>query len=974
MQKLQYHDIHMNQHVDNKEQALVRMAQLLYQAGLTQTAYLSGLQQRELQSSTYLGQGIAIPHGTPQSRDAIINTGLCVAHFPQGIDWDGENTVYLVIAIAAKSDEHLQVLQRLTKALTQDISDQIRQATDAEQILQLLTGENRPQLYLHEHLIHTQVAAQDMDDLVWQAYQALKQADAVEQGFIQQLDFSQLIDLGDGVWTISSQAHSQFPAISVSTTSQNILYKNQPVKVLICIANHPSLDLARFDALMQVLLDPIQRQMLVESHDRRQIAILIGAEQLPDWASQQVIIANAHGLHARPATALVNQCKGLKGDIKVSVDGQRFVSAKSLSQLLSLGAKHGQTLTFIAEPKSDAEQHLDQIIQAVASGLGEEVQAIAQPSVEQPANPSPHRTHTASNTASPAVSFADFMRNKQQQQPHGVPASTGIAYAQTYIVEEQHFEFETYSSRSIYEEQQQLQHAIDAVKQQLQQTIDHSENNEIKQIFTAHIALLEDPDILQQVDTRLQQKHTAAAAWHDYIEQIAQQQQATQDSLMAERAADLRDIGRRVMAQLCGVEQQSEPEQAYILVKADITPSDVAQLNRERVAGIFTALGGVTAHSAIVARALGIPAIVGVGLNTLQQIRQGDFLLINGDTGEFTINPEAHLIEQAMIERHRQDARRQSAQLHCQEPAISQDQHQIEIAANVANVRDAEQAVNDGAEAIGLLRTELLMMNYAQLPDDETQQTAYRAIFDAMQGRPVVVRTLDVGGDKPLPFLPIPHESNPFLGLRGMRLTLRRPELLQQQLKNLIIAAEQRPLRIMFPMVGQIEEWRSAKAILDDVLKQYPCENLQVGIMIEVPSAALLSPILAKEVDFFSIGTNDLTQYVLAIDRDHPLLSQEADGLHPSVLQLIDLTVKSAHKQGKWVGICGELASDAQAIPILLGLGIDELSMSSRNIALAKAQIRELNYQKCQHLAEQALALPSANDVRQLSKSYTLKG
>lgn len=252
------------------------------------------------------------------------------------------------------------------------------------------------------------------------------------------------------------------------------------------------------------------------------------------------------------------------------------------------------------------------------------------------------------------------------------------------------------------------------------------------------------------------------------------------------------------------------------------------------------------------------------------------------------------------------------------------------------------------------------------MPDVQTQILDYQKVFNDLEDRPLVVRTLDVGGDKPLPYLPMPAEENPFLGVRGIRLTLEQPRLLKDQLTALIVASKGRDLRIMFPMIGRIEEWRAAKAILDDVLQEYPHDNLQAGIMMEVPSAAIMAEDFAKEVDFFSVGTNDLTQYTLAIDRGHPTLSKDADGLHPSILRLIDKTVQAAHTYGKWVGVCGELASDEKAVPILLGLGVDELSMSSTSIALTKAQIRELNLQECQTLAKKALSCATSQEVRAL--------
>jgi len=548
----------------------------------------------------------------------------------------------------------------------------------------------------------------------------------------------------------------------------------------------------------------------------------------------------------------------------------------------------------------------------------------------------------------------------------GIAASSGLAFGPVHVIKPKVYQYER-MGLSVKAEKENLDIALHAVKNNIHQVIAKADASEIKQIFQAHLEMLDDPDLINGVYQKINQNLSAPAAWHEHIEAAAKAQEALPDRLLAERATDLRDIGDRVLTQLCGEVVIEEPKEPYILIMHDVGPSDVARLNKDRVAGILTAIGGASAHSAIVARALGIPAIVGAGEQVLE-IDPKSTLLINGDTGTFVLNPDAAQIEQAKQEREQQRQIREEAERHSQEPAITLDQHQSEIAANLGKVQATAQAVECGAEAIGLLRTELVFMSHSSAPNEIVQEADYRVVLDALAGRPLVVRTLDVGGDKPLPYLPIAEEENPFLGLRGIRLTLRRPELLRQQLTALLKASDNRPLRIMFPMIGRVEEWRAAKAILDEVRAQHPCDNLQVGIMIEVPSAALLAPILAQEVDFFSIGTNDLTQYTLAIDRGHPILSAEADGLHPSILNLIDQTVKAAHKHGKWVGICGELAADPKAVPILMGLGVDELSMSPNSIPLVKAQIRTLSYSHAQKLAQQALLCDSAPAVRQLSE------
>ncbi|MDV7985925.1 putative PEP-binding protein, partial [Pseudomonas paraeruginosa] len=300
------------------------------------------------------------------------------------------------------------------------------------------------------------------------------------------------------------------------------------------------------------------------------------------------------------------------------------------------------------------------------------------------------------------------------------------------------------------------------------------------------------------------------------------------------------------------------------------------------------------------------------------------------------------------------------------EPARTRDGHAVEVCANLGDTAGAARAVELGAEGVGLLRTEFVFMNHPQAPDLATQEAEYRRVFDALAGRPLVARTLDVGGDKPLAYWPIPHEENPYLGLRGIRLALRRPQILETQLRALFRAAGERPLRVMFPMVGSLDEWRRARDLALRLREEIALADLQLGIMVEVPSAALLAPVLAREVDFFSIGTNDLTQYTLAIDRGHPSLSAQADGLHPAVLQLIDMTVRAAHAEGKWVGVCGELAADPLALPLLVGLGVDELSVSARSIALVKAGVRELELVAARGLAGKALGLASAAEVRAL--------
>ena len=938
--------IYMHRHAADKEAALQMLADILAADGLTMPEYLNGLKAREAQTSTYLGQGMAIPHGTPESRSTILNTGVRLVHFPDGVLWDGVNKAYLAVVIAAKSDEHLQVLQLLTRALSEDIAPQLSSAQTPEEILALLNA-GAETLTLHENLIAADTDAADIDDVFYQAASLLKKQKMTGVGFLNGLNPNDAVLLQEGVWCITGETGVIQPAVAIVKPKHAVDFKGGKLAVLVCVAANEKLDMAQLSKLMDILFSPPSLQ---NSRSRREIALAVGAETVPDWQAASVVLANAHGLHARPATALANVCKEFKGEVRVSADGGAYVSAKSLTKLLSLGAVHGQTLTFIAEPETDAEAGLAQIIQAVKSGLGDEIEALAD---------------AGSDAAAQAALLIEPVVLKDDVRNQGVAASPGLAAGKAHTVKPQHFTYERTASHP-EAERGKLQEAIAQVKADLAKVIEQAESKAIRQIFTAHAALLDDPELLQQVDAGLNENLTAAAAWHSRIEALAKEQESLNNALLAERAADLRDVGNKVMAVLCGVSAATEPDEPYILVMEDVVPSVVARLNKERVAGILTASGGASSHSAIVARALGIPAVVGAGEAVLS-LPANSTLLLNGEDGGFYLNPAQTRVEEAMRQREIMQQQRAIAEQHCMEAAVTTDGHRVEVAVNLGKVQDAAAAVQRGAEAVGLLRTELVFMSHSSAPNEVQQEKDYRVVFDAMGDRPVVVRTLDVGGDKPLPYLPMPKEDNPFLGERGIRLILRRPQLLRMQLAALFKAAAGRPLRVMFPMIGRLEEWQAAKAILDDVRAQVPCDNLQVGIMVEVPSAALIAPWLAKEVDFFSIGTNDLTQYTLAIDRGHSALSAEADGLHPSILQLIDQTVKAAHGYGKWVGVCGELAADSKAVPILLGLGVDELSVSAGSIPLVKAQVRTLNLAECRRLAAQALTYATAAEVRTLS-------
>ncbi|MFC3609505.1 phosphoenolpyruvate--protein phosphotransferase [Stutzerimonas tarimensis] len=943
--------IRMHQSAPDKAAALTLLAEVLVADGLVAEGYLDGLKAREAQGSTYLGQGLAIPHGTPDTRELVLDTGVRLLQFPDGVDWGEGQRVYLAIGIAARSDEHLQVLQMLTRALGEaDLSQALQEAESPEAILALLKGAPQ-ELALDSQLIGLGLPVEDLDELAWQGVRLLRRAECVGAGFAAQLPLDQALPLGDGLWWLSSDRGVLRPGLAFVTPRQPLILDGQPLTGLFCLASIGEAHRQMLERLCDLLIEG-RGSELSQASTSRQVVEALGGETAPEWPAARVPLANAHGLHARPAKALAELAQSFDGQIRVRLadSDSPGVSARSMSKLLVLGAQRGQVLEFLAEPQIAADA-LPALVEAVRAGLGEAVDPLPEePGLEQPAASLPLQA----DSSAPQLQHGDKLQ--------AVPASPGIALGPALVRIPMSMDYPE-RAESPGHELQRLDAALDEVVADIGVLIGQSQVQSVQDIFTTHQAMLRDPSLREDVQAQLAGGASAEAAWVEVIESAARQQESLHDKLLAERAADLRDIGRRVLASLTGVEAQQAPDEPYILVMDEVAPSDVASLNHQRVAGILTARGGATAHSAIIARALGIPALVGAG-DAVLSLAQGTLLLLDGERGELQVSPSPADREQALRAREQRQARQRDADARRLEPAVTRDGHAVEVAANLGDAGEALQAVELGAEGVGLLRTELVFMSHAQAPGQATQETEYRRVLDALDGRPLVVRTLDVGGDKPLAYLPMPAEENPFLGVRGIRLSLQRPDIFEVQLRALLASAQDRPLRIMFPMVGGMEEWRMARAMVDRLLLEMPVADLQVGIMVEVPSAALIAPVLAREVDFFSIGTNDLTQYTLAIDRGHPTLSGQADGLHPAVLRLIDMTVRAAHAEGKWVGVCGELAADQLAVPLLLGLGVDELSVSARSIALVKARVRELAFAECQALAQQALALPGAHEVR----------
>jgi phosphotransferase system enzyme I (PtsI) len=462
----------------------------------------------------------------------------------------------------------------------------------------------------------------------------------------------------------------------------------------------------------------------------------------------------------------------------------------------------------------------------------------------------------------------------------------------------------------------------------------------------------------------------------DAIEFFAKMMENIPDETLSSRAVDIRDVGRRVLGHLLGVKTAAtvltEPS---VIVGYDLTPSDTVSLDKDLVLAFCTAAGGPTSHTAILAKAFGLPAVVGLG-ESLMDLPEGTLLLVNGDEGQVVVRPDAER-KAAFVEAElKAEAIQKKARQAAQAPAVTADGDRVEMVANIGGVEDAPLGIENGAEGVGLFRTEFLYLDRSALPSEVNQVAAYQEVFSHYQEMPVVVRTLDIGGDKVIPYLDLPRELNPFLGWRGIRMHDGAEDIFLQQFRALLKAGVGVDLRIMVPMVSGLEEIQTAKAIMEKAKDQLRAEDedfavdVQFGIMIEVPSAALLADRLAKDVDFFSIGTNDLTQYTLAVDRTNSKVAHLASPFHPAVLSLVNQTIQAAHGKGKWVGMCGELAGEILAAPILLGLGLDEFSMSPARVPVIKQVMRHLKRDDCESMAAEALSLSTAEAVKSLSRSF----
>jgi phosphoenolpyruvate-protein phosphotransferase len=575
----------------------------------------------------------------------------------------------------------------------------------------------------------------------------------------------------------------------------------------------------------------------------------------------------------------------------------------------------------------------------------------------------------------------------REKTPHtypGIPASPGISHGPAFVYQVQDLIVPRHEVQDSEGELKRLDKAITIASEQiasLQTKAETETGSEEAAIFEAHALFLRDPTLITAVHEAIQERRAnAEAAWIDAIEANASNLEALDDEYFRARAADVRDVGQRVLRILLGVGESdlTELTTPSIVVARDLTPSDTVRLDKSLVTGFCTAEGGPTSHTAILAKALGLPAVVGLG-HSILDLKYGDPLLVDGGCGEVIAFPDEETIREFEARRLKIEAQALAELETANEPAITTDGHQVEVVANIGSPQEAQIALERGAEGIGLLRTEFLYLDRHEAPNEEEQLSAYDTILDVMEDRPVVVRTIDVGGDKELPYLDLGIEANPFLGWRAIRMSLDKPELFKTQLRALWRASPGHDLRIMFPMIATLDEVRRAQVLLqeahDEVLAagHDVAGRIQVGIMVEVPSVAVLADLFAREVDFFSIGTNDLTQYTLAAERTNEKVAHLGDACHPAVLRQIRRILEAAHYEGIWVGLCGELAGDPDAVPILLGLGLDEFSMAPASIPHAKTIIRSWSQSDAQSLALEVLDLDSAEAVREYVRSYRPK-
>ena len=567
----------------------------------------------------------------------------------------------------------------------------------------------------------------------------------------------------------------------------------------------------------------------------------------------------------------------------------------------------------------------------------------------------------------------------------GTGASPGIALGKALVIEHSELVIEKKTIENIDKEIQKLESAVKVSKEELTKVKEKAlaELGEHEaEIFEAHLLVLEDPELIGSAISKIRdEKVNADYALNEIKEMFVAMFESMDNEYMRERAADIKDVTNRVLRHILGIKvvDLAGLDEEVVLIAHDLTPSDTATMNKNMVLGFLTDIGGRTSHTAIMARTLEIAAVVGLN-DITKKVKDGDYIVFNGDTGEVIVNPDEETKAKYASLKEEFEEYRKSLELLKGQASITTDGRHVELAGNIGSPNDVEGLIKNDAEGVGLYRTEFLYMDKEDsFPTEEEQYEAYKAVLEGMNNKPIVIRTLDIGGDKELPYFEMEAEMNPFLGYRAIRLCLDRKDIFKTQLRALYRASVHGKLRIMFPMISSLEELLDAKEVIKEVLKELDAENIaysndvEVGMMIEIPSAAVISDVLAKNVDFFSIGTNDLIQYTCAVDRMNQKISHLYNQFNPAVLRLIKMVIDNAHKEGKWVGMCGESAGDQRMIPILLGFGLDEFSMSPISILPARKLITSLSYADMQKFADEVLAMGTAKEIKEyVDKTFNM--
>ncbi|WP_186251470.1 phosphoenolpyruvate--protein phosphotransferase [Burkholderia gladioli] len=821
----------------SRHDAIDQAGALLVEAGVIEPAYVASLHGREQVSNTYLGHGVAIPHGLQEDRHLIRRTGVAVLQLPEGVEWRDGERARLVVAIAAQSDQHIVLLQRLTRLIG-----------DPARLAQLLATR---------------------DPLA-------------------------IVNVLDGDAGAAPAAGSA--AIVHATPA--------------------------------------------------------------DYAERvELVLDYPHGLHARPASAWVASAKRFQAALRVR-HGDSVADPKNLVSLLQLGATANAELVLSAQGVDAAE---------ALAALKRTIEAL---SAEE------HARADAAKLRRQQAQPALWTPRDPATVIEGVGAGPGFVAGPVRLMRSRTLQIEDRADDPL-DAATRLEAALASTARELE-ALARETGARLGEaegaIFAAQRELLDDAALLDETARRVVDGHGLAWSWHRATEQQAAKLAALPDPLLAARAADLRDVARRVLGHLGDADVEGSADVSgdgagqgapAILIAEDLTPSDTAQLDPAVTLGFCTVAGGPTSHTAILARTMGVPAAVACGA-ALLALRDGEHVVLDGNAGRLYAGVSAADRERAAEAQRRFVEAQHRAAANRALPAATLDGHVLEIGANITRPAQVKAAIESGADGVGLMRTEFLFLERHDAPDEEEQYACYRQMVEASGGRHLIIRTLDIGGDKQVPYLNLPHESNPFLGVRGLRLCLRRPELFVPQLRALYRAAMHGPLWIMFPMVSTLDEARQAIALAETVRAELDAPKVPLGIMVETPSAAALADHFAELVDFFSIGTNDLTQYVLAIDREHPELARMAQSLHPAVLRMIAQTVDGARRHRKWVGVCGGLAGEPLGAAILAGLGVDELSMSVRDIPAVKTRLRASRLDALRALARRALDAADVDAVRAL--------